>query len=118
MTFDETVEVLRGWVGQRVVLVLWSPGSDEFVPRPSPGTLKHRDMWPELADEDNPQRRGEAEFFDVIRSERAPHLSGPEATTLALYRNTTTDCGWVPDEDGRALMLRMHGLAVGVWLAD
>src|SRR4051794_2188231 len=117
MTFDEGVAVLRQWMGRQVVLVIWSPTSDGAAPpRPLAGTLRHRDMWPEAPAAEDPQARGEVEFFDVMRPHRMPHLTGPEGSTVALYRHVVTSCEWIPREENRALAFGMDSLTAAFWL--
>ena len=116
--FDEAIRLLDNWLGRQVIAVTWRPGAHDEQPRPLAGTLSRRDMWPDLASIENPQARGDVDFFNVLRPERQPNLSSPDGATFGLYRTSVTSCDWVPDEVGRAVAFRMSGLPVALWLAD
>jgi hypothetical protein len=120
MTYEEAIDVLRSWAGRSVIAVMMR---DEIAAAemrsggPVQGRLELRDMWPDVDPSDNPQRKGEVEFVNVMRPERRADLVNPTGATFALYRSVFVSARALHGGRGIAFLTR-GPLRVDFWLDE
>jgi hypothetical protein len=116
VTYEEAVEILSGWVGSRVVVILPEEAGavrrrvNGVSRRPWAGVLEHP---AEL------QKRVGASAYFVIRTEpRDERLANPDGIALDIPGHEMKEARWVKGRRGSGLSLLFAGLRIDVFLDE